>query len=234
MITDPQPTVRRLAISMVAAAMRSDAGTIVALLRAVDDGDIAPVVHSALTLARTLAGQLLTAVGMIGADLWLAEAARGHPCRDTRAGAELILAHSQTLGEFDEMIVIGVGEYNRVCVEADEGFDEVFAAAMLCWRSLLTPAATAAGPVMVGNTAGMLWASTEPTPPKPEGTETLFGARTKTETEDSPGPRLSIPAECEVAGGPPPRPTIPAGAPISLRGLALRRAQERGVDVLYG
>ena len=113
MITDPQPTVRRLAISMVAAAMRSDAGTIVALLRAVDDGDIAPVVHSALTLARTLAGQLLTAVGMIGADLWLAEAARGHPCRDTRAGAELILAHSQTLGEFDEMIVIGVGEYNR-------------------------------------------------------------------------------------------------------------------------
>jgi hypothetical protein len=230
-ITDPQPTTRRLAITMVTAAVRGDAGTVKALLRAVDDDELATVVHTTLALARAVAGQLLTAAGMMGADLWLAEASRGHPCAETRLGAALVLAHAQTVGEFDELVVIGVGAYNAVCIEADEGFDEVFTAGMLCWRSLLTIAATSAGPIMVANTAHRLWDAPEPAKPRPiEGTETLFGTRTKAEAEGSPpGPALSVPAECEVAGGPPPWPTAPAGAPISLRGVAIRRLQDSGV-----
>jgi hypothetical protein len=232
-ITDPQsPTTRRLAISMVTAALRSDVGTILALLRAVDDGDLATVVYSALSLVRALAGRLLTPQGSLAADLWLAETARADPSLATRAGAELVLAHSQTVGEFDALVVVGVGEYNAICCEADDGFDEVFTAGMLCWRSLLTIAATAAGPVLVGNTAAMLWGSTEPSPPKAEGTETLFGARTEILEDSPPGPRMAIPDEAQVVRRParPYQAYLPPGAPVSLRGLAILRRQEQGLE----
>jgi hypothetical protein len=60
-----------------------------------------------------------------------------------------------------------------------------------------------------------------------EGTRTVF--RTKPEeSPPQPQPRLAIPMECEVAGGAPPRPTIPVGAPISYRGLTIRRQQDSG------
>jgi hypothetical protein len=67
-----------------------------------------------------------------------------------------------------------------------------------------------------------------------EGTETV---RARTKTEDP--PRLTFPplppGETEVPDRrPQPRAIIPAGAPVSLRGLAIRRQQERGIDVLYG
>ena len=228
MITDPQPTTRRLAITMVTAAVRGDAGTVLALLRAVDDDELATVVHTTLALARAVAGQLLTPRGLMGADLWLAETARGHPCAETRLGAALVLAHAQTVGEFDELVVIGVGAYNAVCIEADEGFDEVFTAGMLCWRSLLTIAATAAGPIMVANCAGMLWGGAAE-PPKLEGTGGTLKHRTNT---DPPQPMLAIPPEAEVADRrPQPRAIIPAGAPVSLRGLAILRQRERGLDL---
>lgn len=231
MITDPQPTIRRLALTLVTAAVRGDPGTIKALLRAADPDEFATVVHTTLTLARTLAGQLLTPQGMMGADLWLTETARGHPCAETRLGAELVLAHSQTVGEFDEMVAIGIGSYNAVCCEADEGFEEVLTAGMLCWRSLLTPAATAAGPIMIGNVAAGLWGSirsAEPASPKLEGTGGTVKFRTNAE-DSPPQPRLAIPAEAEIADRrPQPPPIIPAGAPISYRGLSIRLAQERG------
>jgi hypothetical protein len=225
-ITTPEPTTRRVALSMVTAAVRGDAGTVKALVWAADPDGFAVLVHATLTLARTLAGQLLTASGLMACDLWLAETARGHPCAETRLGAELALAHSQTLGEFDELVVRGIGAYNAVCLAADEGFDEVFTAAMLCWRTLLPQAATAAGPILVANCASMLWGGAAQ--PKPERTE-MFGARTKPVEDSPPGPSLSIPVEAEVVRRPP-RPTIPAGAPVSYRGLSILRRQEQGIE----
>jgi hypothetical protein len=233
MITDPQPITRRLAITLVVAALRGDPGTVRALLLAADPAQLANVVHCALSLARSLAGQLLTPQGLIGADLWLAEAARGHPCRDTQLGAELVLAHEAVVVAegFGELLDTAVGAYNALCCECEQ-FEDVFVAAMLCWRSLLTPAATAAGPIMVGNMAARLWAGgAEPTPPKLEGE----GTTVKFKSRDESGPRLAIPREAEVADRrPQPQAIIPAGAPVSLRGLAIRLQQERGVDSVYG
>ena len=236
-ITDPQPVTRRLAISMVAAAARGDAGAVKALVWAADPDGFAVLVHCALTLARTLAGQLLTPQGMMGADLWLAETARGHPRSDTRAGAALILAHEAVVVAESavvaaetgagEMLDIAVGAYNAICLAADEGFDEVFTAAMLCWRNLLPQAATMAGPIIIGNVAGGLWGGAEP--PKLESTGGTLKHRTN--NTDPPGPRLAIPPEAQTvyAYGPPPGPTAPAGVPISLRGVAIRRLQDSGV-----
>ena len=237
MIADPQPITRRLAITMVTAAMRGDAGTIKALLRAVDDSELATVVHCTLSLARALAGQLLTPRGLLAADLWLTECARGHPCADTRLGAQLVLAHAQTVGEFDDLVVIGIGSYNAVCLKADEVFEEAFTAGMLCWRSLLTPAATAAGPVLVGNCAAALWGGAEPTPPELETEGTPMKFRTRgDETGSPPQPTLAVPPEAEVVQRPyrPYQAYLPPGAPVSLRGLAIRRQQERGIDPVYG
>ena len=232
-ITDPQPVTRRLAITLVTAAMRGDAGTIKALLRAADPDEFAELVHCTLTLVRSLAGQLLTPRGLLAADLWLAEAARGHPCAETGLGAELVLAHAQT--EFDDMVEIAVGEYNRVCCEADEEFEEVLTAGLLCWRSLLNMAATAAAPCMIGNTAAELWGHrrAKPVPPKLEETGGIVKHQTNT---DPPGPTLAAPPETMVLHRPyrPYQAYLPAGAPVSLRGLAIRRQQERGIDPVYG
>lgn len=245
MITAPEPITRRVAVSMVAAAVRGDAGTVKALVWAADPDGFAVLVHCALTLARTLAGQLLTAQGMMGADLWLAETARGHPCRDTRAGAELVLAHEAVVvaesavvaaeSGAGELLDIAVGAYNAVCLAADEGFDEVFTAAMLCWRSVLTPAATAAGPCMVGNVAAQLWGSAKPAPPKLERTGGTVKFGTRADDDSPPRPRLAIPAEAAVEGlrRPQPLPFVPTGSPVSLRGLALRREQERDIDPVW-
>jgi hypothetical protein len=236
MITDPQPITRRLAITLVVAALRGDPGTVRALLLAADPAQLANVVHCALTLARSLAAQLLTARGLIGCDLWLAEAARGHPCSNTRAGAALILAHEAVVvAESDgEMLDLAVGEYNALCCESEQ-FEEVFVEAMLCWRSLLQPAATSAGPIMVGNMAARLWGGgAEPTPPKLEGEGTTVKFKSRDE-KWPPQPRLAIPPETAVADRrPQPRAIIPAGAPISSRGLAIRRQQERGIDIIHG
>ena len=77
---------------------------------------------------------------------------------------------------------------------------------------------------MVGIVAAQLWGSgSEPAPPKPdEGIEPVFRAKPKAEP---PQPMLSIPSEAEVVRRPP-RPTIPAGAPVNLAGLAELRRRE--------
>jgi hypothetical protein len=231
-ITTPEPVTRRLAVTLVIAAMRGDAGTVRALLYAADPDESAVLVYSTLTLARTLAASLRTSQGMLAADLWLCECARDHPYRDTRLGAALILAHTMTAetasaGEtFDELCEIGVGAYNEVCCEADDRFVDVLTAAMLCLHSLLPEAGTAAGPCMVGNTAITLWGSGA----EPEG-KPMFRARTPAE-DSPPQPTLAIPPEAEVAGGPAPWPyqvAVPPGAAISLRGAAIRRQQQSGL-----
>jgi hypothetical protein len=239
MITDPEPITRRLAITLVVAALRGDAGTVRALLYAADPDGFAVLVHSTLTLARALAVQLRSPQGLMAADVWLAECARGHPCRDTRLGAALILAHAMTCyppvetavvaETFGEMFTIGAATYNEVCCEADERFTEVLTAAGVLWHQLLPEAGTASGPCMVGNTAITLW----PAPPKLEGTVGTVKHRTKADPAP-PRPKLPIPPEAQVAGGPPARPYFAPGVPVSLRGLAIRLARERGVDSIYG
>lgn len=234
MITDhPQPITRRLAITLVTAGLRSDGGTVKALLRAADPDEFAVLVACTLELARALAGQLLTPRGLLAADLWLAECARGHPCAETRLGAELVLAHEAVAAaeESGDMIDVAVGAYNAVCCQADEEFDEEFeevlTAGLLCWRSLLTPAATAALPVMVGNVAGQLWGGA----PKLEGEGTTMKFKSRDET-GPPQPTLAIPPEAEVVHRPyrPYQAYLPAGTRISYRGLALRLRQERGLE----
>jgi hypothetical protein len=237
MITDPQPNTRRLAISLVSAAVRGDAGAVKALIYAADLDGFGALVHCTLTLVHTLAGQLLTPQGLIGADLWLAETARGHPCAETRAGAELVLAHEAVVAAEDDVVAascdaaellgIAVGAYNAVCLQFDDEFAEVLTAAMILWHHLLPQAATAAGPIVIGNVAGGLWGGADP--PKLESTGGTLKHRTN--NTDPPGPRLAIPPEAQTvyAYGPPPGPTAPAGAPISLRGVAIRRLQDSGV-----
>jgi hypothetical protein len=85
---------------------------------------------------------------------------------------------------------------------------------------------------MVGIVAAQLWGGSGSEPaPKTEGTGNLF--RTRKAEDSPPEPLLSIPRECEVAYRPPRAPLAP-GAPVSVRGLAIRRQQERGIDAVYG
>jgi hypothetical protein len=245
MITAPEPDTRQAAISLVTAALRGDVDAVRCVIDAYDVDEFVPAVHAALALARAIAVQLRSPQGLMGADVWLAECSRGHPCRDTRIAAELILAHALTVypqaetvavaETFGPMFNIGASTFNEVCCVAGDRFVEIFTAATVLWHQLLPELGTTSGPIMVGNVAGQLWASAEPTPPKPiEGTETL---RTKTNAEDSPPrPHLAAPPETEVVQRPyrPYQAYLPAGAPVSLRGLAIRRQQERGIDVVYG
>jgi hypothetical protein len=203
-----------------------DPGTVRALLLAADPGQLATVVHCALTLARTLAAGLHTPQGMLAADLWLAECARDHPCRDTRLGAELILAQGMTCDPAGDLFEFGVAVYNAVCCEADDRFTEVLTAALVLWHMLLTEVGTAAGSIMVSNVAGQLWAGAEPAD---EGTRNLR-ARIR-EHDSTPRPTLPLPPGTEPL---PPRPPlqpayVPAGQPISYRGLWIRRQQESGL-----
>jgi hypothetical protein len=95
-------------------------------------------------------------------------------------------------------------------------------AAMMLWRTLLMEVGTAAGPVMVTNTAGQLWGGRSA---EPEGTSMKFR---KAEESPPPAPTLPRPLGTEIAsGGPERRPTIPAGAVVNLAGLAELRARER-------
>jgi hypothetical protein len=102
----------------------------------------------------------------------------------------------------------------------------VLTAALILWHMLLTELGTSAGPIMVGNVASALWGvrSTEP-----EGTG-MFKSRIR-EENGPPQPKLAIPREAEPL---PPRPElqpayVPAGQPISYRGLLIRRQQESGL-----
>jgi hypothetical protein len=68
-----------------------------------------------------------------------------------------------------------------------------------------------------------------------EGTDPVR-VRTNPEPDAAPRPHLAIPREAEVVQRPyrPYQAYAPAGALISLRGLAIRLQQERGIDVIYG
>jgi hypothetical protein len=105
--------------------------------------------------------------------------------------------------------------------------------ALAMWRSLLPEADIDARAAMVCNVASQLWGSsraTEPAPPQPiENLRTGPGTM-KVDDSAPPRPTLAAPRETGVAdGGPERRPTIPAGAPINLRGLAeLRRREAAG------
>jgi hypothetical protein len=236
----PQPATREAAIAIVTAANRGDVATVTAILDAYDVAEFVPALHAALNLTRALAVQLRTAPGLMACDVWLAETAREHPSRDTRLAAALILAHAMTrypptetvtaAETFGDVFNVGASTFNQVCISADERIVEVLAAVTVLWHHLLPELNTAAGPCVIGNTAGRLWSGdrrAEPAPPKPEGTETL---RFRTKAEDSPPqPTLTAPPEAEVVRRPP-RPTIPAGAPVSYRGLSILLRQERGLE----
>jgi hypothetical protein len=204
--------------------------------------------HASLALLRALASRLRSAEGLMALDVRVSEISRNHPSRDVRLAARLILGHAQTCypptetitaaETFADFYSIGAHTFNAACCEADYRVVDVFVVALAMWRSLLPEADIDARAAMVCNVAGQLWASAEPAPPepirKPEGTPTL---RARIQDENEPRATLAAPIEARALrwdDGPPPGPTIPAGAKVSLRGLAIRRQRERGVDVIYG
>ena len=100
---------------MVTAAVRGDAGTVKALLRAVDDDDLAAVVHTTLMLARALAGQLLTTARHDGRRPVVGRnRPRASHAPKPGSAPSWCWPTAQTVGEFDEMVVIGIGAYNAV------------------------------------------------------------------------------------------------------------------------
>jgi hypothetical protein len=249
MITAPQPSVRASAISLVTAAVRDDFDSVRFMLDMCDVDEFVASMHATLALMRALALKLRSAEGLLALYLKLAETSHDeHRGRDSQLAAQLILGHAQTcepptetitaVETFADLHSIGVNTFNAAGVEADFQIIDVFVEVLAMWRLLLPEVNTTAGACMVGTIAGRLWAaSAEPTPPEPiEGTEPLR-IRTKATTEDSPpGPMLAAPPETEVVQRPyrPYQAYLPPGAPVSLRGLAIRRQQERGVDVVYG
>ncbi len=245
MITVPEPATREAAFSLAGAAIRGDFGAIAAMLDAYDVDEFVAAMHATLALVRALALKLRSPQGLMACDVWLAETSREHPSRDTRIAAQLILGHAQTCypptetvtvaETFGEMFNVGAAVFNQACCEADEGIVGVFVAAMVLWHHLLPEVNIAAGGCIVGNVAGQLWGirSVEP----PETSENLDESRTlrarKVDDVTPPRPTLAAPIETRAQwdDGPPARPTIPAGAPVSLRGLAILRQRERGLDL---
>jgi hypothetical protein len=237
--TVPMPDVREAAISVAVAAIRGDNDTIRRELCAHADDGFAALIRATLVLLRELARKLRSVQGLMAVDVRLSEISREHGSREIRTAAQLILGHAMTCRPPNETATaaetfadfhdIGADAYNDACDAADLWFVDMFTTAMMLLRQLLPEADT----YMVSITAGQLWGSrsVEPIPPKLEGTTV------KSRIRDENGPRPTLPRTVgtEVAvGGPERRPTIPAGAPVSLRGLAIRRQQERGVDVIYG
>jgi hypothetical protein len=240
MITAPGPTARRLAITLVTAAVRGDAGAVRALLLAADLDGFGTLVHCTLTLARSLAVQLRSGQGLMACDVWLAECSRDeHRSRESRLGAQLVLAHAMTqpppvetitsIETFGDVFNVGASTFNEVCASAGDGFAEVLTSALMLWHQVLPELSITSGPVLVGNTAAALWAA-EPAAPKLESTGGTLKHRTH--TDDPPQPLLAIPVEAQViyASGRPPRAPLAPGAPISLRGLAVLRRQEQGLE----
>jgi hypothetical protein len=229
MITTPEPATRSSAIFLVTSAFRGDAARVRWALDACDEAEFVPMFHASLDLMRELARKLRSPEGLMSLDVWLSEISHDeHHGRDERLAARLILAHAMTCYPPVETVAVAetfgpifnaaASTFNEVCTEADYRIVDVFAAALALWRTLLPEVNTTPGACVVCITAGQLWASAEP-----EGTSKL---RIR-EHDSPPQPTLAIPPEAEVVRRPP-QPTIPAGAPVSYRGLSIRLAQERG------
>jgi hypothetical protein len=229
MTTVPMPDVRQAAVSIAVATIAGDNDAIRCELYAHADDGFAALIRATLNLLRELTRKLRSAEGLMAHDVKLSEISREHGSREMRAAAQLILGHAMTCPppaetpaaaeSFADFHDIGADSFNAACIDADLWFVDAFTTAMLLLQRLLPEVDT----YMVGIVAAQLWASTEP--------EGIPMFRPKTPAEDSPpGPSLSIPVEAEVVRRPP-RPTIPAGATVSPRGLAILRQRERGLDL---
>jgi hypothetical protein len=227
--TVPMPDTRQAAIGIVCAAIKGDTDAIADALYSADGDGFGALIRASLNLFRALASRLRSAGGLLAVDVRLCEISREYYSRDTTVAAQLIVGHAQTCfppdddaETFAELHDLGADTFNAAIDEAGNRFEQVFAAAMLLWRSLLPEAETC----MVGSAAAELWGTRSA---EPEGMP-MFRARTPAE-DSPPQPTLAIPPEAEVAGGPAPWPyqvQVPPGA-ISLRGAAIRRLQLSGL-----
>jgi hypothetical protein len=229
MTTVPLPDTCRTAINIVVAGLRGDDDAVKDALSASYDDDFAMMIHATLDLMRGLASRLRTPDALLALDIKLSEISREHRSRDVRLAAEIIVAHTQTVGETsDDFYTLGVNAYNAACVATDNRFGEAFGEVMAVWRMLIPEVDTDAAACIVAGAAAQLWGIRSAEPDQPEGTETL---KHRTNT-DPPQPRLPIPPEADVVRRPyrPYQAYLPPAAPVSYRGLALRLAQERGLE----